>query len=666
MRSLHLFYILAIALCVCSQSRTCEAETPRYILIDARSASDSELADVYTAVAASSPQKEWHNVRVSPVEDLTNILAREYNLTVSNIELYPATNEAVRAMIKAANPAVNINLAPLVVGSLLLPPLPSIPDRGTARPDLVQVQVKGNYSVVPLRSLLTNSRTVGNHRETSLREAGTFALLDRLDEQLQKQPQTTQRHLYMGVIKDLPIKLLSGDDGCTTSTLNPVDIKVPESVRNRVSQIPDSAAGNLYVLDFDLDANDCSHGKKVRDVVVQLLQQYGAGHLANDNHIKTIELDYYAHPLQSRKLLSSFVETVLDSSLYCEYGHLFAESFNATLNSCDEKLTDIPLADTTDDAKVGTVPGFYLWLLFEYVLNSSSKASVVTSSFYTFSDGFDVATSEKLRQWPALVTAVLNPDRFPPSFANELTDEQPLKQFFIKHDRYGTFLVGALLRDGSVFGMTASQTEDDPDALTAFALGEGYGTRDANAGCFTSCIVPDDKGTSFAAPAIAVQLFLARALWRFEASKTAANAGAVQFGNSDDTVPIMEAKRRLALSANVDPSLIGKASAAGVPLFERLVAPSGDVLVAADNSIKQGVVTDARAKVQGLALDYEDRQHGFGGIQVHAGHVFIFDETTKAWRRADDDGFYIKFQDGSEYSDPLKFAIDYKSVAKYK
>jgi hypothetical protein len=657
-------------MCICSQSRTCAAERPRYILIDARSASDSELADVYTAVAASSPQGEWRNVTVFPTEDLTNILAREYNLTASNLELYPETNEAVRAMIKVANPAVNIDSAPLAVGSLLLPPLPSIPDRVTAKPDLVQVQVKGNYSVVQLRSFLTDSLTAGNPRAISLREAGTFALLDRLEEQLQKQPQTTQRHLYMGVMKDLTIKLLSGADGCTTSTSNPVDINVPESVKNRVSQIPDSAAGNLYVLDFDLDATDCSHGKKVHDVVVQLLKRYGAAHLANDTHIKTIELDYYAHPLQSRTLLSTFVDTVLDNdnenSLYCEYGHLFAESFNATLDSCDEKLTDIPLAATTDDAKVGTIPGFYLWLLFEYVLDSSSKASVVTSSFYTFSDGFDVATSEKLRQWPALVAAVLNPDRFPPSFANELTNEQPQKQFFIKHDRYGTFLVGALLRDGAVFGMTASQTEDDPDAVTAFALGEGYGTKDTNAGCFTSCIVPDDKGTSFAAPAIAVQLFLARALWRFEASKTAANPDAVQFGKSADTVPVMEAKRRLALSANVDPSLIGKASAAGTPLFERLVAPAGDVLVTADNSIKQGVVTDARAKVKGLALDYNDRQHGFGGIQVHAGHVFIFDETTKAWRQADDDGFYIRFQDGSEYSDPLKFATDYKSVAKYK
>jgi hypothetical protein len=662
-----LFYTAVAALLCFLQSQSYAAEAARYVLIDARSASDSELADVFTAVAASSTQIEWRTVTVSPSEDMTEILGREYNLTRSSLELYPATNEAMRAIIKAANPAVNIDLVPLLAGPILLPPVPSIPNWGTAQPDLVQVQVKGQrYFVTRLHSLLSSSDKPLQVESKALRDAGTIALLDRFQEQLQKQSRTRQRHLYMGVIKDLRVNLLSETNGCSTSTSEPIEMSVPASIRDRVSQIPDSAAGNIYILDFDLDASECSHGKKVRDVVIQLLKTYGAKHLANEGHVKTIELNYYAHPLQARETLSTIVDTVLDNSLYCEYGRLFAESFGATLDSCDEKLTDVPLSATVDEAKQGTIPGFFLWLLFEYVLDSSSNASVVTSSFYTFSDGFDIATSEKLRQWPALVAAVLNPDRFPPQYANELTGEQPLKQFFIKHDRYGTFLVGALLRDASPFGMIASQTDDDSDAVTAFALGEGYGTKDPNTGCFTSCIVPENKGTSFAAPAVAVQLYLARALWRSEAFKTDSSLPSIKFGSTDDTVSVMEAKRRLALSASVDPVLVGKASAAGIPLLERFVAPAGDVLVTADNTIKQGVVTDARVKVKGLVLDYNDRQHGFGGIQVHGGHTFVYDEATKAWRQADDAGFYVRLQDGTEYSDPASFAAAYNSIAKYK
>jgi hypothetical protein len=402
--------------------------------------------------------------------------------------------------------------------------------------------------------------------------------------------------------------------------------------------------------------------EKVRDVVMQLLSQYGAAHLIS--HVKAKDVNYYGHPGEIQETLDTIADTVLQNDLACHYKRLFAETFNSQLDSCDKKFAEITIG-TFDQNKIGTIPGFYLWLLFEYVTDQSAHASVVTSSFYTDGGGFDVATGLEIRQWPALVAAVLNPDRFPPTYANKFSYEQPQKQFFDKNQKYGTFLIGATLRDGSVFGMTSSETDDDPDAVTAFGPGEGYGNIDSVTGCWSSCIRSADRGTSFAAPAIAVQLYLARALWRTEASKRDPSAPLL-FGSSRDYVDVMEAKRRLALSADVVPALVGKAAAAGTPRFERLIAPRGDVFITRDNLVQSGVVISARMMVDGHFLDYGDRKHGIGGIQVHNGLIFVYDEAIRSWRKADDGGFYIQLQDGTVFDDPSKFSAAYISIARYQ
>jgi len=288
---------------------------------------------------------------------------------------------------------------------------------------------------------------------------------------------------------------------------------------------------------------------------------------------------------------------------------------------------------------------------------------VVTNSYYSDTPGgYDVATAEELNQWPALIAAAMDPDRFSPQYADQLADQQPPKQFFIKRQEYGTFLIGALLKDGTSFGMTSSSKIDQyPDGITAFALGEGYGTVDAN-NHLTSSVAPGDRGTSLAAPAVAVQLYLARALWKVEHAQV--DQPATGFGTTD-AVGVMEAKRRLTLSAAVDPILIGKAAAAGIPQFERLIAPSGDVIITQDNLVKSVVVSGARVKMNDHQLDYTDRRHGFGGIQVNDGHVFVYDETMKAWARADDDGFEIELQGEEPITDPRAFSAAYKSLLRY-
>jgi hypothetical protein len=649
---------------LCTGNSTVLGPSQNYVVIDARAVSDDYLAKILTAAVQASGPSDWFDVSVVGNKSLDDILADQYNLTQDNLVLYPKTHDAVRRMIFKGN-SINAPDQPLPV-VLRLPRLPCIPDRD-ARADLVQVQrARSNFTVVQLGQLgvlLDSSMNKGIDR----RKASTIAFLDTdaFKDALSKQGRARgSRPLYAGPQNSFLLNASSSSAACdqNSSQATTVQVAVPESVRQRIGQIPPALAGDLYILDFDFDATDCSHGKKVRDVAVETLRRYGASHLVND-HVKTIELNYFGHPSEVRETLRSIITGVVDSSLSCQYRRLFAESFNTSLNSCADELPVI--SDAADSTGPARIPGFYLWLIFEYVLDSSSQASVVSSSFFTTGDGFDVATSEMPGRWPALVAAVLNPDWFPPSHVDELPGSwQPARRFWERRADFGTFLIGALLNDRSTFGMTSSETLEHSDAVTAFAYGQGYGGGPSDSADQVKCISPNDTGTSFATPAVAVQLYLARALWRTERQKTN-NALATDISAYD--VPVMEAKRRLELSSAVEPGLIGKASAAGMPEFERLIAPTQgttDVLVTSDGYVKTGVVEFAQVSLGGSKRQYGGED--IGGIQVIEGQVFVYDEHRMAWRKADTAEFFVRIQGQEIFTTPVDFSKSYHTIARYR
>jgi hypothetical protein len=682
----HGIFQLALMLTVLPRAVWCQpvAQPKHLLIVNASAIKDSDLAAVYVAAAQVGNAADWRVFTVPENSGLSRWLASEYNLTGSNIERYPATAAAMSAMIVKVNDLKSDQLSH--GQQLRLPVLPAIPDVQAAH-DLVQIPVSGQtYRAVPLSSLAEIN--YASHPDAAIRQlAANIAFQDSaaLRTSLLRQGSLrTARKLYTGPSELLPLELL-GESHCNSGAIlaepSAPALAVDPELRRRVAAIPTEAAGYLYVLDFNFGSRDCTHGNKVLDVLRSRLREYGAHHLTDN--IKTLELNFFGRPDQARDTLEMILGSVIDLSFACHYRRLFAESHGVALPSCETPLRDLPVVAQNLGEQNVSVPGYYLWLLYEFLLDSSSKASVVSSSFFTLANGFDIAGASLVNKWPALVTAVLNPDKFPPSRADELGAEQPTKSFFIRRLEFGTFLVGAVLRDGTSFGMTSSDAPEFSNAVTALQFGDGYGEFDAATGVRTSCIAPTDKGTSFATPALAVDLFLARALWRSQSPSPGAivpDRTDLPFASMTDPVPVLEAKRRLALAATVVPELVGKAATAGIPDLALLAAPAPrgvDVAVAIDGTIKQISVSTARVRYDGFLQSYPA---AFGAIQVHNGITFVFDESRRAWRAVEtNEDFYVQITQLSqdvgggqsvietvEFRSPDAFASTYLSIARYK
>jgi len=636
---------------------------PTFLVIDAR-ANDAKLAKYYSAVAQAYQFADWYDYKTSGSDTILTLIAANYNMTSLNLGRFPETCDVVTQMILFKNPSEHDPTAPIVSRSIRLPRLPKLPNPD-ARPDLVQVQsINGGAYYVEKLAALNEPAKIGNvrHENLPLEEAGSIALLDtrNLRDAIDYQG-TLKLQLYAGPsarLKLYPLESTPNPRPPSFSQSAVVQLpSAPDFVKARVQNISPSLAGKLYILDFDVDSN-CSHGKKVSEVVTQTLESFGGKNLSD--HIVLIELNYFAHPASARSKLSFIVENVTDNDVSCLYKRYFSESFGRVLTSCDDSLPEVAPQATSPD--VFYVPGFYLWLLFEYLLDPISEASVVSNSYYTVSNGFDVATSERPNHWPALVAAAFNPG-IPPPFATSLQYEQPTKKFWTSRTEFGTFLVGAVLKDGSSYGMTSDESHEYPSGVTAFALGEGYGNTEDEA--TKTCIRPDNKGTSFATPVISLELFLARAIWRSEDKLNKQNQESPDWKHAHEPVSVMEAKRRLILSSTVSPDLVDKAGAAGVPDFERLVAPATneDVLVSANKEVKVGMVERAIVVLKGRKREYGDK---VGGIQVSGGRVFAYDEDLMAWQEGEARDFYVKIQDRPEINSVSEFEKSYISIVRFK
>ncbi|WNG38645.1 S8/S53 family peptidase [Archangium violaceum] len=186
------------------------------------------------------------------------------------------------------------------------------------------------------------------------------------------------------------------------------------------------------------------------------------------------------------------------------------------------------------------VPILYLVALYDELLERNPSA-IISSSFFTTADPFKVfPNSFKPGSGALLFSAALNT----PGDVED-TPYEPQKTFWqLRHD-YGVVLVGGTDTNGKAFGMSSSKGA----GLSCLARGAGYKGR---------CVTEDEHGASFATPAVASMLLVARSFWRL----------------NNEHVSGVAAKRRLLLASR--PYLQFKQSAAmGSPQPDKLFLKGG-------------------------------------------------------------------------------------------
>jgi hypothetical protein len=374
----------------------------------------------------------------------------------------------------------------------------------------------------------------------------------------------------------------------------PAALTTQQAVSTFLSGIAPQATGKLYILDFFKPAGtqDCTHGDMVFDVAKQTLEGYGAGQLVGN--IKPIQIDFFENKDDASAIIREYISSFASEKIQ--------KNLTAALDNLRAQKKPKP------DKKY--VPLLYLQALYQ-TLTSKPDTAVVTSSFFIHFDGYRVIPIEyRPDSKVQLLSAVM--DDSGTKVEDALTE--PQKSFYDARRDLGVILVGAEKEPGTPYGMISQAG----DGVTALARGAGWGG--AN-----SCITPKKIGTSYSTPSVAVQMFLARAFWT---------------ANGMD-ISAKEAKVRLLLSSDLNPSYVQNYASGGIPRLEKLLRPNGAFAEAADGAITDVSLSDSFIDVKATSGNIPDRFNfqrgtkGFCGIQVADGRVFIFREAAMRWEEVE-------------------------------
>lgn len=596
---------IRIALCIAFTlvvfGSTARAQQEAYrptVMIDIDKLSDSARATIITSLIKLKKIEEWEKYSVEKGDSLSKIIYDNYGYADTK---YPKTAEALKRSIVEAN---NLNDPSSIIAGqqIRIPKLPTRPYSRGAQRGLAQLldtrfnalfltslpgavsMPKASPPVVP-ESLQKGDSWIINMsaQENELFLAGIPA---------EVRDEVVGDELYSG--PTIQVEEFTVPEASDFSSAQPAALTAQQAVSTFLSGITPQAAGKLYVLDFfkPVGTHDCTHGDMVVDVVRQTLEGYGAGQLVGN--IQPIQIDFFENKDAASAIIREYI-----SSFSSEKNQ---KNLTAALDNLRGQKKPKP------DKKY--VPLLYLQALY-HTLTSKPDTAVVTSSFFIRFDGYRVIPIE------------YHPDNKVPLLSAVMDDvgskveevqTEPQKSFYDARRDLGVILVGAEKEPGTSYGMISQAG----DGVTCLARGAGWGGTN-------SCITPQKIGTSFSTPLIAVQMFLARAFWA---------------ANSMD-ISAKEAKIRLLLASDLNPSYVQNYASGGVPRLEKLLRPNGAFAETADGAITDVSLAGSFIDVKAASGDIPDRFNfqrgtkGFCGIQVADGRVFIFREAAMRWEEVE-------------------------------
>lgn len=256
-------------------------------------------------------------------------------------------------------------------------------------------------------------------------------------------------------------------------------------------------------------------------------------------------------------------------------------------------------------------------------IRGTSRA-ILSSSFQTRADLISVIPTHYFSYSSELLFSAVRNDSG--LWIEENTHAEPQRTYFDLRGDHGTVLIGAQRRPDSYFGEASSVG----DGVTS--LGPGLGWEG-------SLIAPADSGTSFATPAVAAAMLVARAFW----------------AQNNLQVSHREAIRRLILSAQVEPTFSGRFASAGVPNIEHLLLTSGTFAVDTLGAVGRIEIIESsvRLRHQNQAYTRELGSAGILGFAVTDGEAIAFpavleQDGRRRWAQVQVDDIHLRVRIGDQ------------------
>jgi len=584
----------------------------------------SERAELFSVLSEQTPKDRWKRQKISRGDTVFGLIGHKYQLDVTD----KSDRREAYAVYQSIAQANRLDEKGLILEGqeLAFPPLPAKrlahvpegltgsndpPDKPRAAETPAQViNLKDgevyvtDLNVCPLAHAADVCRRPDGKPliQSSSESSSSTWLLSGDEDQLAAAAgvlQSEERAYYLGPTVESILLELPGTSGLGAAVTNPVPLLPPPLTPSQsIASLNPTANDELYLLDFYGSDTACAHGNKVQDVAQQVLQDIGAPQFASQ--INPVELSFYPFNPNALDRLDRFIRKYRQEVRVSLEGYrkFLAKQYNHNTNK-------------------HIVPILYLVALYDELIERNPNA-IVSSSFFTTADPFKVfPNSLKPGSDALLLSAALNT----PGDVED-TPYEPQKTFWqLRHD-YGVVLVGATDANGKAFGMSSSKGA----GLSCLARGSGYKGR---------CVTEGEFGASFATPAIASMLLVARSYWRL----------------NNERISGVAAKRRLLLASR--PYLQFKQSAAmGSPQFDRLLLKGGAYAFSKGQSAV--ALPLLRGSVTYQSADGEDNMRRFKrgeitGIYFHSDSDFLFFDATQRWVPAKVVSISLSFQQNGAF-----------------
>ncbi|WNG19326.1 hypothetical protein [Cystobacter fuscus] len=579
----------------------------------------SERAELFSVLSEQTPKDIWKRQKVSRGDTVYELIDRKYQLDVTD----KSDRQEARAVYKSIAEANQLDDKGFILEGqeLSLPPLPAkrlvhspkgltTSSDPSDKPNSVEIPAQvinlkdgevyvTDLNVCPLAHASDVCRRPDGKpliQSYSGSSPSTW-LLSGDEDQLTAAAgvlQSEERAYYLGPTVESILLELPGTSGPGAAVSTPVSPLPPPLTPNQtIVSLNPMAHDELYLLDFYGNDTACAHGNKVHDVAQQVLQDIGAPQFASQ--INPVELAFYPFNPDALDRLDRFIRK-------------YRQEVRVSL----EGYRNLLVKQYRHNTNKHIVPILYLVALYDELLERNPSA-IISSSFFTTADPFKVfPNSFKPGGGALLFSAALNT----PGDVED-TPYEPQKTFWqLRHD-YGVVLVGGTDTNGKAFGMSSSKGA----GLSCLARGAGYRGR---------CVTEDERGASFATPAVASMLLVARSFWRL----------------NNEPVSGVAAKRRLLLASR--PYLQFKQSAAmGSPQPDKLFLKGGSYAFSKGQSAV--VLPLLRGSVTYQLADGEDNMRRFkrgeiSGIDFQSDSDFLFFDDIQRWVPAKIVSLNLSFQ----------------------